>query len=74
VPDRYAALFRHGHSVNGFDPVGGNRGQFGHLLSHLSQSCLADYRHRPAWGKPLPARSKGGSSARIGHNAGPGVS
>ena len=27
VPDRYAALFRLGHSVNGFDPVGGNRGQ-----------------------------------------------
>ena len=27
VPGKYAALFRLGHSVNGFDPVGGNRGQ-----------------------------------------------
>jgi cardiolipin synthase len=27
VPDRYAALFRLGHSVNGFDPVDGNSGQ-----------------------------------------------
>src|SRR3954452_10195702 len=25
VPDRYAPLFRAGHSVNGFEPVGGNR-------------------------------------------------
>jgi len=27
VPDRYAGLFRLGHSVNGFNPVGGNSGQ-----------------------------------------------
>ena len=27
VPDRYAGLFRLGHSVNGFDPVDGNSGQ-----------------------------------------------
>jgi len=27
VPDRYAALFRLGCSVNGFEPVGGNSGQ-----------------------------------------------
>jgi cardiolipin synthase len=26
TPDRYAPLFRAGHSVNGFEPVGGNRG------------------------------------------------
>ena len=25
VPDRYAHLFRVGHSINGFEPVGGNR-------------------------------------------------
>jgi len=25
IPDRYAPLFRVGHSVNGFEPVGGNR-------------------------------------------------
>ena len=30
VPGKYAALFRLGHSVNGFDPVGGNRG---HLMA-----------------------------------------
>lgn len=29
IPDRYAPLFRVGHSVNGFEPVGGNRA---HLL------------------------------------------
>ena len=27
VPDRYAAMFRLGRSVNGFDPVGGNSGR-----------------------------------------------
>jgi cardiolipin synthase len=27
IPDRYAPLFRVGHSVNGFEPVGGNRAQ-----------------------------------------------
>ena len=27
LPDRYAALFRLGHSVSAFEPVGGNRGQ-----------------------------------------------
>jgi cardiolipin synthase len=26
-PDRYAGLFRLGHSVNGFDPLDGNSGQ-----------------------------------------------
>src|SRR5689334_10898952 len=25
IPERYAHLFRVGHSVNGFEPVGGNR-------------------------------------------------
>ena len=25
VPERYAHLFRVGHSINGFDPIGGNR-------------------------------------------------
>ena len=25
IPDRYIPLFRVGHSVNGFEPVGGNR-------------------------------------------------
>ena len=29
IPDRYESLFRVGHSVNGFEPVGGNRA---HLL------------------------------------------
>jgi cardiolipin synthase len=27
IPERYAHLFRVGHSVNGFEPVGGNRGR-----------------------------------------------
>jgi cardiolipin synthase len=27
IPDRYLPLFRVGHSVNGFEPVGGNRAQ-----------------------------------------------
>jgi len=27
IPEHYAHLFRVGHSVNGFEPVGGNRGQ-----------------------------------------------
>jgi cardiolipin synthase len=27
IPERYEHLFRVGHSVNGFEPVGGNRGQ-----------------------------------------------
>ena len=27
IPERYEHLFRVGHSVNGFEPVDGNRGQ-----------------------------------------------
>ncbi len=42
IPERYAHLFRVGHSVNGFEPVGGNRGR---LLSDSNtsiESLVAD--------------------------------
>jgi cardiolipin synthase A/B len=38
IPECYAHLFRVGHSVNGFAPVGGNRGQ---LLSDSNTSIAA---------------------------------
>ncbi len=38
IPECYAHLFRVGHSVNGFAPVGGNRGQ---LLSDSNASIAA---------------------------------
>ncbi len=42
IPDRYEPLVRVGHSVNGFEPVGGNRG---HLLPDSNatiESIIAD--------------------------------
>ena len=42
IPERYAHLFRVGYSVNGFEPVGGNRGQL-LLDSNASiESMVAD--------------------------------
>jgi phosphatidylserine/phosphatidylglycerophosphate/cardiolipin synthase-like enzyme len=42
IPERYEHLFRVGHSVNGFEPVGGNRGQL-LLDSNASiESMVAD--------------------------------
>lgn len=38
IPDRYQHLFRVGHSVNGFEPVGGNRGQ---LLADSNASIVS---------------------------------
>ena len=36
IPDRFAPLFRVGHSVNGFEPIGGNRA---HLLGFQCNGC-----------------------------------
>jgi cardiolipin synthase len=42
VPDRYAPLFRVGHSVNGFEPVGGNRGRLLPDSNAAIESLVAD--------------------------------
>ena len=38
IPERYTHLFRVGHSVNGFEPVGGNRGR---LLADSNASIVS---------------------------------
>jgi len=42
VPDRYAPLFRAGHSVNGFEPVGGNRARLTADSNAAIESMVAD--------------------------------
>jgi cardiolipin synthase A/B len=42
IPDRYAPLFRVGHSVNGFEPTGGNRGQLLPDSNATIDSLVAD--------------------------------
>jgi len=42
VPDRYAPLFRVGHSVNGFEPVGGNRARLLPDSNAAIDSLVAD--------------------------------
>src|SRR5262245_57668777 len=42
VPDRYAPLFRVGHSVNGFEPVGGNRARLMADSNAAVESMVAD--------------------------------
>src|SRR5262245_24732291 len=42
VPDRYAPLFRVGHSVNGFGPVGGNRARLLPGSNAAIESLVAD--------------------------------
>src|SRR5262245_60453690 len=42
VPDRYAPLFRVGHSVNGFEPVGGNRARMLPDSNAAIESLVAD--------------------------------
>lgn len=42
VPDRYAPLFRVGHSVNGFEPVGGNRARLLPDSNATIESMIAD--------------------------------
>jgi cardiolipin synthase len=42
IPDRYTPLFRVGHSVNGFDPVGGNRGRLLPDSNATIESLVAD--------------------------------
>lgn len=42
VPDRYAHLFRVGHSVNGFEPVGGNRARLLSDSNATIDSLVAD--------------------------------
>jgi hypothetical protein len=42
IPDRYAPLFRVGHSVNGFEPVGGNRARLLPDSNAAIESMIAD--------------------------------
>ena len=42
IPDRYAHLFRVGHSVNGFEPVGGNRARLLPDSNATIESMVAD--------------------------------
>jgi cardiolipin synthase len=42
IPDRYAPLFRVGHSVNGFEPVGGNRARLLPDSNVTIESMIAD--------------------------------
>jgi cardiolipin synthase len=42
IPDRYAPLFRVGHSVNGFEPVGGNRARLLPDSNAAIDSMVAD--------------------------------
>jgi cardiolipin synthase len=42
IPDRYAPLFRAGHSVNGFEPVGGNRAWLMADSNAAIESMVAD--------------------------------
>lgn len=42
IPDRYAPLFRVGHSVNGFEPVGGNRARLMADSNSAIESMIAD--------------------------------
>lgn len=42
VPDRYAPLFRVGHSVNGFEPAGGNRARLMADSNAAIESMVAD--------------------------------
>jgi cardiolipin synthase len=42
IPDRYAPLFRVGHSVNGFEPVGGNRARLLPDSNAAIESLVAD--------------------------------
>lgn len=42
IPDRYAPLFRVGHSVNGFEPVGGNRAQLLADSNSAVESMVSD--------------------------------
>jgi cardiolipin synthase len=42
IPDRYSALFRVGHSVNGFEPVGGNRARLSEDSNAAIESLVAD--------------------------------
>ncbi len=42
IPERYAHLFRVGHSVNGFEPVGGNRGRLFPDSNASIESLVAD--------------------------------
>ena len=42
VPDRYAPLFRVGHSVNGFEPTGGNRARLLADSNATIDSLIAD--------------------------------
>ena len=42
IPDRYAPLFRVGYSVNGFLPIGGNRGQLFSDSNATIESLIVD--------------------------------
>jgi cardiolipin synthase len=42
MPDRYAPLFHAGHSVNGFEPVGGNRAELMADSNATIESMVAD--------------------------------
>src|SRR5256714_2675573 len=42
IPERYAHLFRVGHSVNGFEPVGGNNGKLLPDSNSSIESLVAD--------------------------------
>jgi cardiolipin synthase A/B len=42
IPDQYAPLFRAGHSVNGFEPVGGNQAQLLPDSNATIKSMIAD--------------------------------
>src|SRR5204862_5513729 len=42
IPERYAHLFRVGHSVNGFEPVGGNNGELLPDSNASIESLVAD--------------------------------
>jgi cardiolipin synthase A/B len=42
IPDRYSPLFRVGHSVNGFEPIGGNRASLLADSNATIESMIAD--------------------------------
>jgi len=42
IPDRYSPLFRVGHSVNGFEPIGGNRASLLANSNATIESMIAD--------------------------------
>ena len=42
VPERYAHLFRVGHSINGFEPIGGNRAQLMQDSNATIDAMVAD--------------------------------